>query len=111
MNEYPHIPEKIPGLLMEYDLQPDEGAVQANPIPTMSYMDVAARANAGLAPTPRVSQNTGVETTHKVLELKDSYEDGDENLSSEVVHIVEDVPENEKNQPEDEEDQAEESNN
>ena len=40
---------------MESDLQPDEGAVQANPIPTMLYMDSAARENAGLEPTPGLS--------------------------------------------------------
>ena len=28
VNAYPHIPAEIPGVLMEYNLQPDEGAVQ-----------------------------------------------------------------------------------
>ena len=54
MNVYPQIPVEIPGVLMESDLQPDEGAVHANPIPTMSYLDASARANAGLAPTTGV---------------------------------------------------------
>ena len=58
VNAYPHIPAEIPGVLMEYDLQPDEGAVQENPIPNMSYLAAAAHANAGLAPTPGVSQTT-----------------------------------------------------
>ena len=35
VNVYPHIPAEIPGVLMETDLKPDEGAVQANHIPTM----------------------------------------------------------------------------
>ena len=36
VNAYPHIPAEIPGVLMEYDLQPDEGAVQVTTIPTIS---------------------------------------------------------------------------
>ena len=55
VNLYPHIHAEIPGVLMESDLQPDEGAVQVNTIPTMSYLDSAARVNAGLAPTTGVS--------------------------------------------------------
>ena len=52
VNEYPPIHAEIPGVLMEYGFQPDEGDVQANHIPTMSYMDASAPVNAGLAPTP-----------------------------------------------------------
>ena len=55
VNTYPHIPAEIPGALMESDLQPDEDAVQANPIPTMSYLAAASRANAAISPTPGVS--------------------------------------------------------
>ena len=105
MNEYPHIPAEIPVVLMESDLQPDEGAVQANPIPTMSYMSAAARADAVLASTPQVSHTTGVEHKHNVVDLTDADDDDYEDLSSEVVHKVENVPENENNKPKDEEDQ------
>ena len=73
----------------------------------MSYMAAADQANAGLAPTPRVSQTTGVEPIHKFVDLTDADDDDYEDLSSEVVHKLEDVPENQNNQPEDEEDQAE----
>ena len=52
----------------------------------MSYLDAVARANDGLSPTPGVSHTTGVEPTHNVVDLTDSYEDDDEDLSSEVVH-------------------------
>ena len=60
VNAYPHIPAEIPGVLMESDLQPDEGALKANPIPTMSYVLESACANSVLAPTPIVSQTTGL---------------------------------------------------
>ena len=52
-------------------MQPDVGPVQAPPVPTMSYLAAAARANAGLAPTTGVSQTTGVGSTHNVVDLKD----------------------------------------
>ena len=110
VNTYPHIPAEIPGVLIESNLQPGEGDVQVNHIPTMSYMDAAAQANAGLVPTPRVSQTIGVEPTHNVVDLTDADDDDDEDVSSEVVHKVEYVLENDNNQPEDEEDQAEEPN-
>ena len=42
VNEYPHIPTEVPGVLLESELHPDEGTVQANPIPTMLYLDAAA---------------------------------------------------------------------
>ena len=103
VNAYPYIPAEIPAVIMESDLQSDEGVVQANPIPTMLYLDAAARENDGLAPTPGVSHSTGVEPTHNVVELTDVDDDDDEDLSSEVVNKVENVPENENDQPEDEE--------
>ena len=85
---YPHVPAEIPGVPMESDLQPGEGAVQANPIPKLSYLAEAARANAGLAPATGVSENTGVEQpTHNVVYLTDA-DDDDEDLSGEVVHKV-----------------------
>ena len=77
MNAYPHIPAEIPGVLLESDLQPDEGDVQANPIPTMPYLAASAWSNAGLAPTPRVWQTTVVEPTHNVVDLTDSDDDDD----------------------------------
>ena len=60
MNTYTHIPAEIPGVLLESDLQPDEGAIQANPIPTMLYLAADARENYDLALTPQVLLNTGV---------------------------------------------------
>ena len=55
VNAYPHISAEIPGVIMESDFHPDEGALQANPIPNMSYMYAAAWANSGLVSTPQVS--------------------------------------------------------
>ena len=55
INEYPHIPVDISGVPIEYDLHPDEGDVQANPIPTISYLTADSRTNAGLAQTQGVS--------------------------------------------------------
>ena len=54
VNAYPHIPVEIPGVILESHLQPDEGAVQANTIPIISYLAADTRKNAGLATTPRV---------------------------------------------------------
>ena len=51
-----HIPAEIPGVRMEAHVQPDIGDIQAPPVPTMSYLAAAARANAGLAPSTEVSQ-------------------------------------------------------
>ena len=73
-------------------------------------MAAASRANSDLTLTPRVLQTTGVEPTHNVVDLTDVNDDDDEDLSSEVVHKVEDVPESENNHPKDEEYQAEEPN-
>ena len=95
---------------MESELQPNEGSVQANPIPTMLYLAASNRSKAGLAPTSQLLQTTGLEPTHNVVNLTDAYEDGIEDLSSEVVHKMEAVPENQNDQPKDEEDQTEELN-
>ena len=54
VNAYPDIPVEIPGVILESHLQPDEGAVQANTIPIISYLAADTRKNAGLATTPRV---------------------------------------------------------
>ena len=58
-----HIPAEITGVRMEAHVQPDIGAIQAPPVPTMSYLAAAARANAGLAPYIEVSQTTGAGPT------------------------------------------------
>ena len=110
VNAYSHITLEIPGVFLEYDLQPDEGAVQENPISTMSYLAAAAWENAGLATTPQVYQTIGVETTQNVVDLIDADDDDVEDLRSEVVHKVEAVLANENDHPKDEEDQAEEPN-
>ena len=110
VNAYTCIPAQIPGVLLESDLRPDEGEEQANPIPTMPYMAASARANASLAPNPRLLHTTGVEHTHNVVDLIYADDYDDEDLSSEVLHKVEYVPENENNHTEYEEDQAEEPN-
>ena len=110
VNVYPNIPAEIPGVLLEYEFQPDEGVVQANTIPTMSYLAAAAWTNAGLAPTTLVSQTTGVEPTHNIVYLTDADDDDVEDLSNEMVHKVEAVHANDKYQPKYEEEQAEEIN-
>ena len=48
--QHMHIPAEIPGVRMEAHVQPDIGAIHVPPIPTMSYLDAAARANADLDP-------------------------------------------------------------
>ena len=83
---------------MASHVQPDNGAVQAPPVPSMSYIAAAVRANAGLAPTTGVSQPVGVGPTH-VLDLTDTPVDDDK---SETLHIpkeeVEDIPMEEDNE-------------
>ena len=81
-----------------------------NHIPTTSYIAVADRDISGIAPTTIVLQTTRVEPTHNVVDLIYADDDDNEYLISEVVHKVEDVPENENNYSEDEEYQAEEPN-
>ena len=51
---YPHIPAEIPGVRLESDLRPDEGTVQRSPVPSMSRIAAAARANSGFPPTTMV---------------------------------------------------------
>ena len=50
-----HIPAEIPGVRMEAHVQTDIGYIQAPPVPTMSYLDAAARENSGLAPSTELS--------------------------------------------------------
>ena len=76
----------------------------------MSYLSAAALENDGIAPTPRLLQTSGVESTKNVVDLTDADDDAVEDLSSVVVHKVEGVPANENDQPKDEEDQTEELN-
>ena len=55
VSQFTHIPAEIPGVSMATHVQPDSGAVQAPPVPSMLYIAVAARENAGLAPTTGMS--------------------------------------------------------
>ena len=56
VSQFTHIPAEIPGVRMAAHVKSDTGAVEAPPVPTMSYLAAAVRANAGLAPTTGVSQ-------------------------------------------------------
>ena len=47
--------QNFSGVRMTSHVQPDTGAVEVPPVPTMSYLAAAARANAGLAHTTGVS--------------------------------------------------------
>ena len=58
VSQFTHIPAEIPGVRMAAHVKPDTGAVEAPPVPTMSYLAAAVRANAELAPTIGVSQLT-----------------------------------------------------
>ena len=76
ISKFSHIPAEIPGVRMEAHVQPDVGAIQAPPVPTMSYLAAAARANAGLPPTTGVSQAAGVVSTHNdVVDLTEEDDD------------------------------------
>ena len=60
-------------------------------MPTMPYMAAATLANAGLAKTKRLFQNTGLEPIHKLVDLTDADDNYDGYLRSEVMHKVEDI--------------------
>ena len=45
VSQHMHIPAEIPGVRMEDHVQTDIGAIQAPLVPTMYYLDAAARAN------------------------------------------------------------------
>ena len=90
ISDFTHIPAEIPVARMESDSQPEDGDVQSEPVPSMLYLDVDARENADLAPTTMVSQATGVVTIGNAVDLTDDDHDADE-----VVHKVEDVPDDE----------------
>ena len=45
-----HIPAEITGVRMEAHVQPIIGDIQSPPVPMMSYLATAARANDGLDP-------------------------------------------------------------
>ena len=79
-------------------MQPDIGAIQAPPVPTMSHLAAAARENSGLAPSTEVSQTTGVGPTHNVVDLTDADHKDDKEEVIRKVPKVEDVPENEEDQ-------------
>ena len=76
---------------MQSHVKPDVGPVQAPPVPTMSYLEAAARENAGLAPTTGVSQTTGVGSTHNVVDLTDIDNETVPMMAKEEDVIVEDV--------------------
>ena len=70
-------------------MQPDNGAVQAHPVPMMAYLAAAARSNDCLAPTGVVSHTTLVAPTNNVADLPDEDDDDDGDFNREVVHKVE----------------------
>ena len=73
---------------MAAHVKPDTGAVEAPPVPTMSYLAAAARANAGLAPTTGVTQPAGVVSTG-VVDLTDETDNDDDNSGTILVPKVE----------------------
>ena len=75
---------------MATHVQPDTGAVEAPPVPTMPYLAAAARANTGLAPTTGVSQPTGVGSTD-VVDLADATDDDADNTETISVPKVKDI--------------------
>ena len=81
------------GVRMVAHVQPDTGAVEVPPVPIMSYLATAARANAGLAPTTEESQPAGVVSTG-VVDLTDATDDNDDNSGTISVPKVEveDIP-------------------
>ena len=83
VSKFTHIPAEIPGVRMAAHVQPDTGAIQAPPVPSMPYIVAAARANAGLAPTTGVSQPAGVVPTN-VIDLTDV---ADDDVKSPTLHI------------------------
>ena len=83
---------------MEAHVQPDIGAIQAPPVPTMSYLAAADRENDGLDPSTEVSQTTGVGATHNVVDLTYTDDKDDKQEVIRKVPKVEDVPENEEDQ-------------
>ena len=100
VSQFTHIPAEIPGVRMSAHVKPDTGAVEAPPVPTMSYLATAARANAGLARTTGVSQPTGVVSTG-VVDLTDVNDDDDDDNSGTILVPkveVEDIPTEEVNE-------------
>ena len=97
VSQFTHIPAEIPGVRMAAHVQPDTGAVEAPPVPTMSYLAAAAMANGGLAPTTGVSQPTGVVSTG-VVDLTDATDDNDDNSGTILVPKVADIPTGEVNE-------------
>ena len=75
VSPFTEIPAEILGVRLETHAQPDTGAIQAPPVPTMSDIAKIASANAGLAPTTGVSQPTGVRSTGVVDSTNNSDDD------------------------------------
>ena len=72
VSQHMHIPAEITGVCMEAQVQPDIGAIQAPPVPTMSHLAAASSANSGLSPYTEVSLITGVGLTQNVVDLTDA---------------------------------------
>ena len=51
VSQHMQIPAEISGVRMEAHVQPAIGDIQVPPVPTMSYLDAADRANTGLTPS------------------------------------------------------------
>ena len=99
VSRFTHIPAEIPGVCMAAYVQSDTSAVEAPPVPTMSYLAAAAWTNAGLAPTTGVLQPAGVVSTG-VVDLTDATDDNDDNAGTILVPKVEveDIPTEEVNE-------------
>ena len=50
VSQHMQIPDEVPGVRVEAHVQPGIGAIHVPPVPTMSYLVAASRANDGLAP-------------------------------------------------------------
>jgi hypothetical protein len=82
---------------MAAHVQPDTGAIQAPPVPSMSYIAATARANARFAPTTGVSKPAGVGPTN-VIDLTDAPNNDDKSKTLQIPNEeVKDVPMEEDN--------------
>ena len=99
VSQFTHIPAEIPGVRMAAHVKLDTGDVEEPLVPTMSYLTVATRANAGLAPTTGVSQPAGVVSTG-VVDLTDVTDNDDDDSGIILVPKVEgeDIPTEEVNE-------------
>ena len=94
VSQFTHIPAEIPGVRMAAHVQPDTGAVEAPPVPNMSYLAAAVRANTRLPPTTGVSQPARV-VSISVVDLTDTTDVYDDTETETIVAPkveVEDIP-------------------